>query len=357
MKIFYPYNEILPTGRAHDVYVVSNCSSLAAAGLEVELTVGIGSLDEEAMLEHYPVSTLPEVAYLPILRRNNTFNLSWNFVFFGACQRLIARERPEVVITSVRKQGIYHFDRKIMGTNYVFELHELAKPQEVRAERKMLAAADLIVTTTPALAEILRRPPYDLTVPIEVVPLAVSSKPLPPTVLGEERIAAYVGQLYPKQGVELIIDALALTKGVRLEITGGNEKDIERIRRHALQVGVTDRVTFHGFKPPSELPALLRNVDLFVMPSKNIEGKPDIAHTKLLEYTNFGRPIAAPDSPVVAQHLGSLDHVISYELGSATSLAAAMEAPLPEARHDAPFSWEKRGRAYADLLKTLVSSS
>ncbi len=330
MRVFYPYNEILPTGRAHDVYVVSNCAALAEAGLDVELAVGMGSLDEEEMLEHYPVAKLPEMAQLPILRRNNTLNLSWNFVFFGACQRLIARERPEVVITSVRKQGIYHFGRKIMGIKYVFELHELGKPHEVPAERKMLAAADLVVTTTAALAEILRRPPYNLEVPIEVVPLAVSAKPLPVKAESGERVAAYVGQLYHKQGVELIIDALAHAKNVRLEIVGGNEQDVERVRQRAVKAGVANRVVFHGFMPPSELPKLLAGVDLFVMPSRNIEHKPDVAHTKLLEYTNFGRPIAAPDSPVVAAHLGSLDHVIPYELGSATSLAKALQAPLPE---------------------------
>ncbi len=371
-KIFYPYNEILPTGRAHDTYLVHNCRSLANQGLDVHLLAGQGSLDDTGMISHYRLGHMAgmTVRRLPILRRNNPLNLSWNFVFHGACQRLITDHQPDIVITSVRKQGNYHFTRKVPGTRYVFEVHELlwypnqeAHPKKLSHEREMLGAADLVVVTTPALKKILQEAPYSLTNRIEVLPLAVNAMPLPPPEPKDRLVAAYSGQLYPKQGVDLLIDALAKTTDIDLQIVGGAKEDVERLRRHAKERKLDKRVTFLGFQPPAALPGLLRSADLFLMPSRNIEHKPYVAHTKLLEYANYGRPLIAPNSPVVDEHLTTRDGVLSYELGSSASLAEAIDkikdpslrAKLSSKMQDrnAPFTWERRAQAYADLLASL----
>ncbi|MBS0622238.1 MAG: glycosyltransferase family 4 protein [Verrucomicrobia bacterium] len=357
MKALYLYNEILPTCRAHDTYVVNNCASLAQEGLDIELLIGKGSCD---LSSHYATPPL-DARHLPILRRNNFLNLSWNRPFFRAAQKAIEKLQPDLVFSSVRKQGAYHHQRKWRKTRYIFEVHELVwwpgkdPSPHFNFERKMLERADLITTTTQPLAELLRAPPYSLPNPIEVVPLAVQAQPLPPPQPHETLRICYVGQLYPLMGVELLLDAHQLTSRIDLHIVGGSTADIARL----IATGAKN-VYFHGFMPPRDLPRLLSQMDCFVMPSKKIEAWRPFAHTKLYEYCSWGRPVIAPSSPVVEEHLGTLDGVLLYESSNPHSLAEVMmqlqsdtlRQQLTEAqlKRGAPFTWEKRAKKLLHIL-------
>lgn len=375
MKILYPYNEILPTGRAHDVYLFHNCVSLANAGNEVQLLCGKGSIKDEALGSHYRTAWNEQfsVRQLPIIRRNNPLNLSWNRLFFLCCQRHIANEKPDLVITSVLKQAAYHFKRKVKGARYVFEVHELAwypqspKPVNIRAieeEKEILSQADLIVVTTEGMAKILMSPPYMLTNRIEIVPLAVHARPLTAPLPKKEAsplVISYVGQLYAGQGVDLLLRALVPTEGILLKVIGGSPADVEAHRQLAHSLGVEKKVVFHGFQSPSAMPDLLAESDAFIAPSRKIIEWPYIAHTKLLEYANWGRPLIAPLSSVIKEHLTTEQGVLFYEPDSADSLAQAMEKLKEQSLQlrlteeiqglSGRFGWEYRAKRYQDLLR------
>lgn len=379
MRIFYPYNEILPKNSAHDVYVFNNCVCLSEQGFNVELLCGKGSRNQEELDEHYglPSPSNLKVCYLPILRKNNIFSLSWGKVFLFFTQREIQKKRPDIVIVSVLKQGEYHFQRKVKGVRYVYEAHQLSwypylplkgKHKEVCLEKKVLEQADLVTVTTEAMKNILLAPPYQLSVPVEVVPLAVKVQAL---ASSEKRRKssflkiAYVGQLYEGQGISLLIRALAQSSGVFLEIIGGKKEEIEVFKREARALGVEQRVNFQGFCPPALLPSRLEGVQAFVAPFEAVERMPYVAHTKLLEYACWKKPLILPNYPVVHEHFLDKRGLLFFEGGSVASLAdrlmylsdtknlALVHQEMIDTERD--FSWEARTKKYGKKLRQLVS--
>src|ERR1700722_15168999 len=114
MRIIYPYNEILPQKKAHDVYIVHECSALANLGWGVTLLVGKGS-ETNNLFAHYqiPPSDRLHIEPLFIMRKNNPFRISWNLPFFFGCQRRIEKIKPDYVFLSVRGQAAFHLTRKL----------------------------------------------------------------------------------------------------------------------------------------------------------------------------------------------------------------------------------------------------
>jgi len=79
-----------------------------------------------------------------------------------------------------------------------------------------------------------------------------------PLVLGLSR-------LVPRKGFDVLIDAVAgLDAGVQLVI-GGSGRDAGRLRRRAGARGISDRCTFLGRVPDTDLPALYGCADVFAM--------------------------------------------------------------------------------------------
>ena len=372
MRLSFPYNEILPKYSAHDAYLFRNCASLAAQGLEVELACGRGSWPLERLEAHYqwPRSGIT-LTRLPILRRN-FLPFSWNRIFFSATQRHLERKRPDWVALSVLKQGIHHLDRRIAGVRYVYEVHELAwypgAPMDARRERRraleraMLEKANLVTVTTEALRGILLAPPYSLTVPVKVIPLAVRHAALPPPSPGTSLRAMYIGQLYSGQGLELLLAALAQTRGIELTVVGGKADEIARLAAQAATLRLGDRVRFLGFHPPSELDRLAEAAQVFVAPFEASGRMAYVAHTKLLEYAAWGRPVIAPDLPVVREHFPGGEGLAVFQAGSPESLAATLNqlqrqpdamAALQRgiARHRVT-TWPERAARYLAALST-----
>lgn len=368
MRIVYPYNEILPKKTAHDVYIFDECAALAHAGLEVTLLCGRGTLRNQALFHHYQT---PHHAFhikrLPILRKNNPLGLSWNAPFFFFSQRAIRHLQPDWVFLSVRKQAAYHLERKLPSIRYLYEVHELAyypymgknSSQACALERQMLAQADCITVTTEALKHILLAPPYSLTVPIEVVPLAVKQEPLPPPPEQAAPLTLmYVGQLYAGQGLPTLISALALVEGIHLKILGGKEKEIRDLKQLAADLHVSHAVEFLGFISPSSLPEAVQTAHAFVAPFDQSGRMPYVAHTKLFEYAQWGRPIIAPDLPTVREHFSQ--GALLFEPENAKALADCMTALKAQALREhlqseihayaGKFSWNARAQHYLKLL-------
>lgn len=368
MRIVYPYNELLPKNKAHDVFIVQECFALAENQCSVTLLFGKGK-QNGSLLEHYQLPPNPhfELRPLPLIRKNNWLRLSWNRPFFAACQKYIAKQRPDWVVMSVRKQGAYHLERKIPGVRYLYEVHELlhynGTPQpKVAREKQMLEQADLITVTTSALKEILLRPPYSIHTPIEVSPLAVKAAPLPAPLPSSPLILAYVGQLYQGQGLPLLLEALSQTKQVRLKVIGGKPAEIQDYRALCEKLGIAKRVDWVGFVPPSQISRHLTDVQAFVAPFEASGRMPYVAHTKLLEYARWGRPLIAPDLPIVRDHFDHNHGALLFEVGNAHSLATSIEALQSEKTlmrlqeqisHFAnAFSWEERAKHYVSLFRS-----
>jgi glycosyltransferase involved in cell wall biosynthesis len=371
MRAAYVYNEILPTGKAHDGYVWRNCVSLAGAGVDMTLACGRGSGDVTALAAHYGTESPGRLAIerLAVLRRNFGLPITWNRVFDAAAQRFLERTRPQVALLSVRKQGRYHLARKLAGVRYVYEVHELAwyptlgdaalHAAAIAAEREMLARADLITVTTRPLHDILRSAPYGLANDIAVMPLAITPPPLPPPISHSTPLhVMYVGQLYTGQGVEDLVAAVVRTPQVRLTIVGGQAHEIARLR--AAVGDASARIHFMGFVAPAAIPALAASAHAFAAPFRAERRMPFVAHTKLLEYIALRRPVVAPDLPIVRDHFPGGAGLASHAPNDVEAIAAALRELLDRERwqhlvegiaqlplHD----WPARARAYAERLR------
>lgn len=369
MKIIYPYNEILPKKRAHDVFVFQECARLSHK-MDVTLLCGKGSLEREPLEKHYAVSASRSlnIQYLPIVRKNNLLNISWNRPFFFFCQKEIRKQLPDWVILSVRKQGDYHLSRKIAGVRYLYEVHELSyypshktDLRVFRKERTLLSRADLITVTTNSLKHILETPPYSLKTPIVVVPLAVEQPPLlSPKETNPFLTLMYVGQLYEGQGLIPLLDALSQVDRVLLKIVGGKKEEIDFLKKEATRRQLSEKIEFLGFLPPSALSKIASEADAFVAPFENTGRMAYVAHTKLLEYAHWGRPFIAPKLPVVEEHFPNGKGVLLFEPGNVSSLAACIDRLRERAyrnelqreieKYTGKFSWEVRLEKYSKLL-------
>lgn len=342
---------------------------MTAEDWDVTLLIGRGS-DTEHLFTYYNIPYCERLHIDPlfIVRKNNPLGISWNFPFFFLCQRSIQRARPDAVILSVRKQGAYHLRHKVPGVRYVYEVHELtfypnAPDQhllEAQEERDMLKQADLVTVTTDALKVILEAPPYSLKNRIEVVPLAVQATALPPPASTEKLQLAYVGQLYAGQGVTILLKALSKTQNVHLKILGGRPAEITHLKEFARTLGIGDSVTFLGFTPPYEIPQAIQDVHAFVAPFENTGRMPYVAHTKLFEYAHWGRPIIAPDLPIVREHFHTGNGVLLFKPGDPVALASCIQQLQQEptriklqngiSTNSGRFSWAARAKKYARLL-------
>jgi glycosyltransferase involved in cell wall biosynthesis len=372
VRVSYLYNEILPTRTAHDAYVFRNCASLAGQGLAVELVCGCGSWPVTELARHYQCSSSGvTLSPLPMVRRN-VLGVTWDLIFLVACQRHLARERPDWVALSVLRQGGYHLRRRIPGVRYVYEVHELGwypgvprdgrGDRRVALERDMLAQADLVTVTTEALQAILTMPPYSITTPVHVVPLGVGQTPLPAPTRGGTLRAMYIGQLYGGQGVERLLAAVAQTRDVELTVVGGKPEEVARLKAHPHTARLRDRVRFLGYRSPGALAGLAGDADVFVAPFEPVGRMPYVAHTKLLEYAAWGRPVIAPDLPVVWEHFPGRAGWVGFEPGSTASLAAALQRVQSDPgllgelqvaiSRQRPPSWQERAARYASVLRS-----
>lgn len=91
-----------------------------------------------------------------------------------------------------------------------------------------------------------------------------------------EKYVLFVGRLHRVKGVDILLDAWRQIctdlPGVRLWLVGeGPER--ESLRALAEQTGISSRVEFAGAMPQEELPALYRDAEAVVLPSRS-EGMP-----------------------------------------------------------------------------------
>lgn len=137
------------------------------------------------------------------------------------------------------------------------------------AERRVVAAADAVITLTPSAAGSLRRDRVCAD-RVHVIPsgfdpgLFEACEPDPFPGVAHPRIA-YVGRLAPHKGVGVLLEAFARCHGAAsLLVIGDGPQRAELERRARTLPG---EVRFTGFWPHARIPAALRHVDVLVLPS------------------------------------------------------------------------------------------
>jgi glycosyltransferase involved in cell wall biosynthesis len=140
----------------------------------------------------------------------------------------------------------------------------------------------------------------------------------------------FVGNLIPRKGLELLVEALASLKDhpFSLDVVGSEEMDRSyagRVRRLVETRGLSHRVRFHGSLDGESLEERFRRAQLFALPS-TYEGFGIV----YLEAMGFGLP-------VVASAAGATDEIVRHEStgylvppGDSTILARRIESFLED---------------------------
>ncbi|WP_298944434.1 glycosyltransferase family 4 protein [uncultured Microbacterium sp.] len=186
---------------------------------------------------------------------------------------------------------------------------------------------------------------------------------------GRSFLLGYVGVMGRQEGIEYLIDAVAILVSerhldVHLALIGSGP-DRERLENIARTRGVADRVEFHGRVPDEQMKSILSDADVCVNPDE-VNPMNDLSTmNKIIEYMALGRPIVQFD---VREGRYSAQDASLYAVpaNQAQSFADAVEQVLSEperaavmgaagrARFEQVLCWEiqaeKLTAAYAQLM-------
>ena len=358
-------------GRAHDVMIMKTCHALAVLGHNIKIITGKPAKDKN-IFDYYglePVSRL-EIIQVPMLRGKL---FSWRAVFNLFCLLKILALKKEGLnsIIYLREMKLARFllkFKKILGIPFVIEVHDLkikqfydSCPVINKTEDYVLKKVDGIVVLLDIFCKILKETYEISNTPVVKVPLAAEKIPFSYNP-SDHKIIGYIGQLYPMQGVEILIEAITYLPDARLSIIGGREEDIQRLRNIAADKKVGDRIDFHGFVPPHMIIEKAKETDLMVICALNRGKRRYSAHTKLYEYMAAGKPIVAVDLPSIREEVVNGKDALLVNPEDPRGLADAINMVLndkelagslaAEAYSSADkFTWEKRAIKLSEFFQ------
>lgn len=228
-------------------------------------------------------------------------------------------------------------------------------------ERHVFRRATLLVAVSESLkSEIVSfaRVPADR---ILVVPNGIDET-LASTPLPAERgpVIGFVGTLSGWQRLDLLLESIALSPSLRVEIIGdGLER--ERLEELAHRTGLADRVIFHGRREQADAFALMRSWRIgFAGHEKSSSSVMYHSPLKLYEYAAFGLDVVATESADARALRASGLRVEFYGRDRPLADAIAAALALPDrsstdveslrARLIAEHGWTTRVRQVLDRL-------
>ncbi|MEP7384702.1 MAG: glycosyltransferase [Gemmatimonadota bacterium] len=195
-----------------------------------------------------------------------------------------------------------------------------------------------------------------------VAPMPVSTSIFHP---GEGRASdrlLFVGRMNAQKGVALLLDAVARMRNpIAVDLVGGGP-DEEALRSQARQLGIADRLVWHGPQPQPALPAFYQRASALAVPSLG-EGLGLVA----VEAQLCGAPVVAFDSGGITDTIVHGETGLLVPPGDVDALAAALDRLWddPELRLGlgragrmaalGDFAPASAARRYATLYRSLVA--
>jgi len=279
---------------------------------------------------------------------------------------------------------------RLLGVPLVLDLHE-AMPEFFRMrfpgasrravhrllliqERLSIGVASAVVTVNEALAGRL----VDLGVAADKITVLLNSPSLARFDAeahqrrefrsdGTLRLV-YAGAVTPIYELDVVVTAVARLKDRRpdlpivLDVYGRGDSE-PALRNLATDLGVEDRVRFHGRIPIEDVPAAIAAADIGLAPTRREPFTDFSLSTKIFEYGAMRKPAVASRLPMVERTFPA-GSVVAYDPGDADALADAVLGLVddPSARDRAvsttldrvrELSWEREADKLARLIDGL----
>jgi len=310
MRIGYLAYTPMPSRKASGVNIMKMCEAFAELGHDVclfnpRIVHGISSAE---LRTFYGVSSRIKFCRLPRPRNRlkGLIRYAWSY------RLAIKSFRPDLLY--IRDHGAKVYVPCRLRTSKIFEAHllHLDNPH-IQALENDSMLRKFVVISSALKSEYVRSYPtlidklsvhHDGAVPI----LASERQASIPFEFPTEKLnVAYIGNLYPGKGMEIIQQLLPLADFCHFHIIGGQEADLELWEKRC---SMASNITFHGFYNPADVELLRSQFNCLLAPFQSrvmVGPSTDAARwmspLKIFEYMASGTPIIASDLPVIREVL------------------------------------------------------
>ena len=195
-------------------------------------------------------------------------------------------------------------------------------------ERWSLRGAGGAYTCNVEAGEILRR--KGLRGELELLPLGVDVDRFRPgdrEPPSDRLRVGFVGRLIPHKGVDVLVRAVALDERLSADVYGAGP-EASALGVLAVDLGVADRVRFHGHVDETALPQVYPRLDVLAVPSVPVAGWLEQFGRVVVEAQASGVPSVASSSGALPEVVG--DAGILVPPGDPAALAGALVQLLDE---------------------------
>jgi glycosyltransferase involved in cell wall biosynthesis len=301
------------------------------------------------------------VAGYELVVERMALNGSFHLHFYPRLRRHIRAFRPDVVHLDEEPYNLATFHGLVLARqagcrSLWFSWQNLLRrypPPFSLFEQYCLTQVDAAIVGSQTAAQVWRAKGY--AGPLTVIPQFGTDpeifSPPPDRKRHTPFVIGYAGRLVEEKGVDLLIDAVAGLKDVRLEILGSGPL---RSRLEEQARPLADQVAFLGTLPSHRMPEFYRQLDAFVLPTRSRSNWVEQFGRVLVEAMACGVPVVGSDCGEIPYVIGDAGLVFPEdEMGALRDHLARLQADLT--LHEA-LSWRGRERVLSNYTQAQIAA-